>query len=212
MPSIYLPQVIERSSRGERGYDIFSRLLLDRIIFLGTEIDDDIANLIIAQLLFLEADGPGKDIQLYINCPGGSVSAGLAIYDTMQWMTSPVGTMCMGMAASMGCFLLAAGHPGKRRALPHARIMMHQPSQSGAVQGVAADIEIRAKEILYMRSKMFELLARHTGQPLERVERDFDRDRWMAAPEAERYGLIDAVVETRATVVDEIALGTGLGR
>jgi ATP-dependent Clp protease, protease subunit len=212
MPSIYLPQVIERSSRGERGYDIFSRLLLDRIIFLGTEIDDDIANLIIAQLLFLEADGPGKDIQLYINCPGGSVSAGLAIYDTMQWMTSPVGTMCMGMAASMGCFLLAAGHPGKRRALPHARIMMHQPSQSGAVQGVAADIEIRAKEILYMRSKMFELLARHTGQPLERVERDFDRDRWMAAPEAERYGLIDAVVETRATVVDEFALGTGLGR
>jgi ATP-dependent Clp protease protease subunit len=212
MPSIYLPQVIERSSRGERGYDIFSRLLLDRIIFLGTEIDDDIANLIIAQLLFLEADGPGKDIQLYINCPGGSVSAGLAIYDTMQWMTSPVGTMCMGMAASMGCFLLAAGHPGKRRALPHARIMMHQPSQSGAVQGVAADIEIRAKEILYMRSKMFELLARHTGQPLERVERDFDRDRWMAAPEAERYGVIDAVVETRATVVDEIALGTGLGR
>jgi len=212
MPSIYLPQVIERSSRGERGYDIFSRLLLDRIIFLGTEIDDDVANLIIGQLLFLEADGPGKDIQLYINCPGGSVSAGLAIYDTMQWMTSPVGTMCMGMAASMGCFLLAAGHPGKRRALPHARIMMHQPSQSGAVQGVAADIEIRAKEILYMRSKMFELLARHTGQPLERVERDFDRDRWMAAPEAERYGLIDAVVETRATVVDEFALGTGLGR
>jgi len=212
MPSIYLPQVIERSSRGERGYDIFSRLLLDRIIFLGTEIDDDVANLIIGQLLFLEADGPGKDIQLYINCPGGSVSAGLAIYDTMQWMTSPVGTMCMGMAASMGCFLLAAGHPGKRRALPHARIMMHQPSQSGAVQGVAADIEIHAKEILYMRSKMFELLARHTGQPLERVERDFDRDRWMAAPEAERYGLIDAVVETRETVVDDITQGAGLNR
>ena len=212
MPSIYLPQVIERSSRGERGYDIFSRLLLDRIIFLGTEIDDDVANLIIGQLLFLEADGPGKDIQLYINCPGGSVSAGLAIYDTMQWMTSPVGTMCMGMAASMGCFLLAAGHPGKRRSLPHARIMMHQPSHSGAVQGVAADIEIHAKEILYMRSKMFELLARHTGQPLERVERDFDRDRWMAAPEAERYGLIDAVVETRETVVDDITQGAGLNR
>ncbi len=212
MPSIYLPQVIERSSRGERGYDIFSRLLLDRIIFLGTELDDDIANLIIAQLLFLEADGPGKDIQLYINCPGGSVSAGLAIYDTMQWMTSPVGTMCMGMAASMGCFLLAAGHPGKRRALPHARIMMHQPSQSGAVQGVAADIEIRAKEILYMRSKMFELLARHTGQPLERVERDFDRDRWMAAEQAQRYGLIDAVVETRDAVIDEITGSVGMNR
>ena len=157
-------------------YDVFSRLLMDRIIFLGTEIDDDVANLIIAQLLFLEADGPGKDIQMYINSPGGSVSAGLAIYDTMRYLESPVGTTCMGMAASMGCFLLAAGHPGKRRSLPHARIMMHQPSQAGAVQGVAADIEICAKEIVYMRGKMFELLARHTGQPLERIERDFDRD------------------------------------
>ena len=200
MPSIHLPQVIERSNRGERNYDIFSRLLLDRIVFLGTELDDDVANLIIAQLLFLEADGPGKDIHMYINCPGGSVSAGLAIYDTMRYLESPVGTMCMGMAASMGCFLLAAGHPGKRRSLPHARIMMHQPSQSGAVQGVAADIEIRAREILYMRAKMFELLARHTGQPLERIERDFDRDRWMAAPDAERYGLIDAVVESREAI------------
>ena len=204
MPSIYLPQVIERSTRGERGYDIFSRLLMDRIIFLGTEIDDDVANLIIAQLLFLEADGAGKDIHLYINCPGGSVSAGLAIYDTIRYLESPVGTMCMGMAASMGCFLLAAGHPGKRRSLPHARIMMHQPSQSGAVQGVAADIEIRAKEIIYMRSKMFELLARHTGQPLERIERDFDRDRWMAAPEAEQYGLIDAVVDSREALTAQI--------
>jgi ATP-dependent Clp protease protease subunit len=204
MPSIYMPQVIERSSRGERGYDIFSRLLMDRIIFLGTEIDDDVANLVIAQLLFLEADGPGKDIQIYINCPGGSVSAGLAIYDTMRYLESPVGTMCMGMAASMGCFLLAAGHPGKRRSLPHARIMMHQPSQAGAVQGVAADIEIRAKEIIYMRAKMFELLARHTGQPLERIERDFDRDRWMAAPEAQRYGLIDAVVDARQTGFSEL--------
>ena len=212
MPSIHLPQVIERSTRGERGYDIFSRLLLDRIIFLGTEIDDDVANLIIAQLLFLEADGPGKDIHLYINCPGGSVSAGLAIYDTMRYLESPVGTMCMGMAASMGCFLLAAGHPGKRRSLPHARIMMHQPSQSGAVQGVAADIEIRAKEIIYMRGKMFELLARHTGQPLERIERDFDRDRWMAAPEAERYGIIDSVVETRETALGEIARSVGVSR
>ena len=212
MPSIYLPQVIERSPRGERGYDVFSRLLLDRIIFLGTEIDDDVANLIIAQLLFLEADGPGKDIHMYINCPGGSVSAGLAIYDTMRYLESPVGTMCMGMAASMGCFLLAAGHPGKRRSLPHARIMIHQPSQSGAVQGVAADIEIRAKEILYMRAKMFELLARHTGQPLERIERDFDRDRWMAAPEAQRYGLIDAVVETREMVAEATTQSVGVNR
>ena len=204
MPSIYLPQVIERSSRGERNYDVFSRLLMDRIIFLGTELDDDVANLIIAQLLFLEADGPGKDIHLYINCPGGSVSAGLAIYDTMRYLESPVGTICMGMAASMGCFLLASGHAGKRRALPHARIMMHQPSQAGAVQGVAADIEIRAREIIYMRAKMFELLAKHTSQPLERIERDFDRDKWMAAPEAEQYGLIDAVVDARTSLADEL--------
>lgn len=212
MPSIHLPQVIERSSRGERHYDIFSRLLLDRIIFLGSEIDDDVANLIIAQLLFLEADGPGKDIHMYINCPGGSVSAGLAIYDTMRYLESPVETMCMGMAASMGCFLLAAGHPGKRRSLPHARIMMHQPSQSGAVQGVAADIEIRAKEILYMRAKMFELLARHTGQPLERIERDFDRDRWMAAPDAQRYGLIDCVIDGREAVAGNGTHPVGLNR
>lgn len=205
MPTIYTPQIIERSSRGERSYDVFSRLLMDRVIFLGTEINDDVANLVIAQLLFLEADGPGKDIQIYINCPGGSVSAGLAIYDTMRYLDSPVGTTCMGMAASMGCFLLAAGHPGKRRSLPHARIMMHQPSQSGRSEGVAADIEIRAKEILYMRAQMFELLARHTGQPLERIERDFDRDRWMAAPEAQRYGMIDHVIEAPGSLVgDEV--------
>ena len=204
MPTIYPPYVIERSSRGERTYDIFSRLLMDRIIFLRTPINDDVANIVIAQLLFLEADNAERDIHLYINSPGGSVSAGLAIYDTIRYLESPVGTMCMGMAASMGCFLLAAGHPGKRRSLPHARIMMHQPSQSGAVQGVAADIEIRAKEIIYMRSKMFELLARHTGQPLERIERDFDRDRWMAAPEAEQYGLIDAVVDSREALTAQI--------
>jgi ATP-dependent Clp protease, protease subunit len=203
MPSIYSPHVIERSSRGERSYDIFSRLLMDRIIFLGTEVDDDVANIVIAQLLFLEADGPGKDIQIYINSPGGSVSAGLAIYDTMKYLESPVGTTCMGMAASMGCFLLAAGHPGKRRSTPHARIMMHQPSQSGAVQGVASDIEIRAREILYMRSKMFELLARHTGQPLERIERDFDRDRYMSGPEAQQYGLIDAVIDSPGALIEE---------
>lgn len=203
MSTIYPPQIIERSSRGERSYDVFSRLLMDRVIFLGTEINDDVANLVIAQLLFLEADGPGKDIQIYINSPGGSVSAGLAIYDTMRYLDSPVGTTCMGMAASMGCFLLAAGHPGKRRSLPHARIMMHQPSQAGAVQGVAADIEIRAKEIVYMRGKMFELLARHTGQPLERIERDFDRDRYMSAAEARHYGLIDEVVDARGSVLAE---------
>ena len=205
MTTIYPPQIIERSSRGERSYDIFSRLLMDRVIFLGTEITDDVANIIIAQLLFLEADGQGKDIQLYINCPGGSVSAGLAIYDTMRYIASPVGTTCMGMAASMGCFLLAAGHPGKRRSLPHARIMMHQPSQAGRSEGAAADIEIRAREILYMREKMFELLARHTGQPLERIERDFDRDRWMAAPEAQRYGMIDCVIDAAGSLAEAVS-------
>ena len=201
MSTLHLPYIIERSSRGERTYDIYSRLLMDRIIFLGTEINDDVANIIIAQLLFLEADAPGKDVQLYINSPGGDVSAGLAIYDTMQHLSSPVNTICMGMAASMGCFLLATGRKGKRSALPHARIMMHQP-WGGTAKGTASDIEIAAKEILYMRAKMFELLARHAGQPLERIERDFDRDRWMAAPDAQRYGLIDAVVETRVTVAE----------
>jgi ATP-dependent Clp protease protease subunit len=210
MPTIYTPQIIERSSRGERTYDIYSRLLMDRIIFLGTELDDDVANIVIAQLLFLEADGPGKDIQMYINCPGGSVSAGLAIYDTMRYLESPVGTTCMGMAASMGCFLLAAGHPGKRRSLPHSRIMMHQPSQSGAVQGVATDIEIMAREILYMRAKMFELLAKHTHQPLERIELDFDRDKWMAAPEAQKYGLIDSVIDMPGTLIEEASQSLGI--
>ncbi len=194
MTTLHVPYIIERSSRGERTYDIFSRLLMDRIIFLGSEVNDDVANIIIAQLLFLEADAPGKDIQLYINSPGGDVSGGLAIYDTMQHLTSPVATICMGMAASMGCFLLATGRKGKRSALPHARIMMHQPS-GGAARGTAADIEIVAKEILYMRSKMFELLGKHTGQPLERIEREFDRDHYMSAEEARRYGIIDKVVE-----------------
>ena len=202
MATIYPPHIIERSSRGERSYDIFSRLLMDRIIFLGTEIDDDVANIVIAQLLFLEADGQGKDIQIYINSPGGSVSAGLAIYDTMRYLESPVGTTCMGMAASMGCFLLAAGRAGKRRSLPHARIMMHQPLIGGSITGVAADIEIRANEIIFMRTKMFELLARHTSQPLERIERDFDRDRYMSASEAQHYGLIDAVIDTPGLVLD----------
>lgn len=189
------PYVIERSSRGERSYDVYSRLLMDRIIFLGTPINDDVANMIIAQMLFLEADNPGKDIHLYINSPGGSVSAGLAIYDTMQFLKSPVNTICMGLAASMGAFLLAAGRPGKRSALPHSRIMIHQPS--GGAQGTAADIEIQAREIIYLRAKMNELMAKHTGRPLEEIERDVDRDRFMSADEAKTYGMIDQVVVNR---------------
>lgn len=195
MPIIPNPYVIERSSRGERSYDVYSRLLMDRIIFLGTPINDDVANMVIAQLLFLEADNPGRDIHLYINSPGGSVSAGLAMYDTMQWLKSPVNTICMGMAASMGCFLLAGGSKGKRSALPHARIMMHQPS--GGSQGTAADIEIQAKEILYLRAQMNELMSKHTGRPVEQIERDFDRDFYMSAEEAKTYGIIDHVVTAR---------------
>ena len=189
------PYVIERSSRGERSYDVYSRLLMDRIIFLGTPINDDVANMIIAQMLFLEADNPGRDIHLYINSPGGSVSAGLAIYDTMQFLKSPVNTICMGLAASMGAFLLAAGRNGKRSALPHSRIMIHQPS--GGAQGTAADIEIQAREIVYLRAKMNELMAKHTGRPLEEIEKDVDRDRFMSAEEAKTYGMIDQVVTSR---------------
>jgi ATP-dependent Clp protease protease subunit len=189
--TIYPPYIIERSSRGERTYDIFSRLLMDRIVFLGAPINDDVANIVIAELLFLDADNPEKDIYLYINSPGGIVSSGMAIYDTMQHLRAPVNTICMGMAASMGAFLLAAGERGKRSALPHARIMIHQPS--GGAQGSASDIEIQAREILYLRSKMNELLAHHTGQPLETIERDVDRDRFMSAEEAKAYGIIDQV-------------------
>ncbi len=195
MPTIYTPYVIERSSRGERTYDVFSRLLMDRIIFIGTPINDDVANIVIAQLLFLEADNPERDIHIYINSPGGSVSAGMAIYDTMQFLKSPVNTTCMGLAASMGSFLLSAGTPGKRSALPHARIMIHQPS--GGTQGTAADIEIQAREILYLRNKMNELFAKHTGRPVEQIERDMDRDRFMSADEAKAYGLVDNVVSYR---------------
>jgi ATP-dependent Clp protease protease subunit len=200
MPTIYTPYVIERSSRGERTYDVFSRLLMDRIIFLGTPINDDVANIVIAQLLFLQADNPDRDIYLYINSPGGSVSAGLAIYDTMQFLSAPVNTICMGMAASMGCFLLAGGRKGKRMALPHSRIMMHQPS--GGSQGTAADIEIAAREILYLRTKMNELMARHTGRQAEQIERDFDRDRYMSAEEAKEYGIIDDVVTHRGEIIE----------
>jgi ATP-dependent Clp protease protease subunit len=192
MPTIYPPYVIERSSRGERTYDIFSRLLMDRIIFLGTPINDDVANIVIAQLLFLAADNPERDINLYINSPGGSVSSGMAIYDTMQFLDAPVRTICMGLAASMGAFLLASGAPGKRSALPHARVMIHQPS--GGAQGTAADIEIQAREILYLRQKMNELFAKHTGRPVEQIERDVDRDRFMSAEEAVGYGIIDTVI------------------
>ncbi len=198
MATIYPPYVIERSSRGERSYDIFSRLLMDRIVFLGAPINDDVANIVIAQLLFLEADNPERDIYLYLNSPGGIVSSGLAIYDTMQYLKAPVNTICMGMAASMGSFLLAAGFKGKRSALPHSRIMVHQPS--GGTQGTAADIEIQAREILYLRAKLNGLYAQHTGQPLESIERDMDRDRFMSAEEAKEYGLIDNVISKRQEI------------
>ena len=199
--SIYAPYVIERSSRGERTYDVFSRLLMDRIVFLGTPVTDDVANVIIAQLLFLESDNQERDIHMYINSPGGSVSAGMAIYDTMQYLKSPVNTTCMGMAASMGAFLLMAGRKGKRFALPHARIMIHQPSQSGG-GGSASDIEIQAREILFLREKLNSLMAKHTGQPLERVERDTDRDRFLSAEEAKEYGLIDQVITHRGEMIE----------
>ncbi|MBI4419457.1 MAG: ATP-dependent Clp protease proteolytic subunit [Gemmatimonadetes bacterium] len=195
MATIYPPYIIERSSRGERTYDIFSRLLMDRIVFLGAPINDDVANIIIAQLLFLDADNPERDIWLYINSPGGIISSGMAIYDTLQFLRAPVNTICMGMAASMGSFLLAAGTKGKRAALPHARIMMHQPS--GGAQGTAADIEIQAREILYLRDKLTELYSLHTGQTREQIEKDMDRDRFMSAEEAVQYGIVDKVIQQK---------------
>src|SRR2546428_202656 len=187
MATIYPPYIIERSSRGERTYDIFSRLLMDRIVFLGAPINDDVANIIIAQLLFLDADNPERDIWLYINSPGGIISSGMAIYDTIQFLRAPVNTICMGMAASMGSFLLAAGTKGKRAALPHARIMMHQPS--GGAQGTAADIEIQAREILYLCGKLNELYAKHTGKTVVQIEKDKERDCFMSAEEANECGL-----------------------
>lgn len=190
---IYPPYVIERTSRGERSYDIFSRLLMDRIVFLGSGIDDNVANIIVAQLLFLEAEDPERDIYMYINSPGGSVYAGMAIYDTMQHLRAPVSTFCVGMCASMGAVLLTAGEKGKRNALPNSRIMIHQPS-SGA-QGTAADIDIAAKEILYIREKLNGLIAKHTGQSIEQVADDVDRDRFLSPAEALDYGLIDHVLE-----------------
>ncbi|WDT78481.1 MAG: ATP-dependent Clp endopeptidase proteolytic subunit ClpP [Candidatus Manganitrophus sp.] len=188
-----VPMVIEQTTRGERAYDIYSRLLKDRIIFLGTAVDDNISNLIIAQLLFLEAEDPEKDINLYINSPGGLVTAGLAIYDTMQYIKSDVSTMCIGQAASMGALLLSAGAKGKRYALPNARVMIHQPM--GGFQGQATDIDIHAREILKMRERLNEILAKHTGQPIEKIRTDTERDYFMSAEEAKAYGLIDEVIE-----------------
>ncbi|MEE9133372.1 MAG: ATP-dependent Clp protease proteolytic subunit [Gemmatimonadota bacterium] len=196
--SPYAPYVIERSSRGEKVYDIFSRLLMDRIVFLGSPISDEVANILIAQLLFLQAENAEKDVYLYINCPGGAVYAGLAIYDTIQFMSAPVSTICMGMAASMGALLLAAGEKGRRSALPNSRIMIHQPS--GGSQGTASDIEIQAKEIIYARELINGILATHTGQPIERVADDADRDRFMSPPEAVEYGLIDQIITNQSDV------------
>jgi ATP-dependent Clp protease protease subunit len=197
--SPYAPYVIERSSRGEKVYDIFSRLLMDRIVFLGSPVNDEVANVLIAQLLFLEAENPEKDVYLYINSPGGSVYPGLAIYDTIQFMRSPVSTICMGMAASMGALLLAAGTAGKRSALPNSRIMIHQPS--GGSQGTASDIEIQAREILFARERINEILAEHTGQSLDKVSEDADRDRFMSPQEAVEYGLIDQIITKKGEVV-----------
>lgn len=194
-----IPTVIEQSSRGERAFDIFSRLLRERIIFIGTPINDMVANLTVAQLLFLEAEDPDKDIAIYINSPGGSVTAGMAIYDTIQQIRPQVSTICVGLAASMGAFLLAAGANGKRFSLPNARVMIHQPL--GGAQGQATDIAIMAKEILFIRAQLNGLLAHHTGQPLERIERDTERDFFMSAEEAKAYGLVDQVIVQRPAAV-----------
>ncbi|HAW49889.1 TPA: ATP-dependent Clp endopeptidase proteolytic subunit ClpP [bacterium] len=195
LKSQLIPMVIEQSPRGERGYDIFSRLLKDRIIFLGNVIDDDTANIIIAQMLYLEAEDPEKDIDVYINNPGGIVTAGLAIYDTMQYIKCDISTICVGQAASMGALLLAAGTKGKRYVLPHARIMIHQPL--GGAQGQATDIGIQAKEILRVKDQLNQILAKHTGQPIERIEKDTDRDFYMTGQEAVEYGIADEIFVTR---------------
>ena len=202
-----VPIVVEQTPRGERAFDIFSRLLKERIIFLPTFIEDELANLVIAQMLFLEAEDPDKDIHLYINSPGGSVTAGLAIYDTMQYVKSAISTICMGQAASMAALLVAAGAKGKRFSLPHARIMIHQPL--GGVQGQATDIDIQAREILRMRSELNRILVRHTGQSLERIERDTDRDFFMTAEQARDYNIVDEVISSKPTLrpVPETVVG-----
>ncbi len=192
---IPFPQVVETTHRGERSWDIYSRLLKDRIVFLGTEVNDDVANIIIAQFLFLESEDPDKEITLYINSPGGVITAGLAIYDTMQYVRCPVATVCLGQAASMGAWLLASGSPGRRKALPNSRVMIHQPL--AGFRGQASDIEIHAKEVLKMRERMNEILAKHTGQTAEQVRLDTERDRFLSAGEAKEYGLIDDVIQAR---------------
>ncbi|MBD1843808.1 ATP-dependent Clp endopeptidase proteolytic subunit ClpP [Cyanobacteria bacterium FACHB-63] len=194
-----IPTVIETSGRGERAFDIYSRLLRERIVFLGSAIDSDVANLVVAQLLFLEAEDPDKDIYLYINSPGGSVSAGMGIYDTIKQIRPQVSTICVGFAASMGAFLLSAGTKGKRMSLPHSRIMIHQPL--GGAQGQATDIEIQAREILYLKQRLNSHLADHTGQPLDRIEQDTERDFFMSAEEAKDYGLVDQVIDRRPSAV-----------
>ncbi len=196
-----IPTVIEQSGRGERAFDIYSRLLKERIIFLVGPVTDHTANLVVAQLLFLESENPDKDIYFYINSPGGSVSAGMSVFDTMNFIKPDVSTLCLGQAASMGAFLLSAGTPGKRFALPNSRVMIHQPLISGGLGGQASDIEIHARELLKLKDKLNRLLAKHTGQPLEKVERDTDRDNYMSAEEAQAYGLIDQVIESRNDVL-----------
>ena len=195
-----IPTVIEQSGRGERAFDIYSRLLKERIIFLVGPVDDHTANLAVAQLLFLESENPDKDIYFYINSPGGSVTAGMSIYDTMKFIKPDVQTLCLGQAASMGAFLLSAGTKGKRFALPNSRVMIHQPLISGGLGGQASDIEIHARELLKLKEKLNQILAEHTGKPLEQIERDTDRDNFMSAQEAADYGLIDKVITTRADV------------
>ena len=199
-----VPMVVEQSSRGERAYDIYSRLLKDRIVFVVGPVEDQVANLVIAQILYLESENPDKDIHLYINSPGGAVTSGMAIYDTMQFVRCDISTLCIGQAASMGAFLLAAGEPGKRYALPNSRMMIHQPAMGGA-RGVASDIEIQAREILHMRERLNGLLAQHTGQPVARIEADSDRDFWMSPGEAEQYGLVDLVQKPRKTLASVVA-------
>jgi ATP-dependent Clp protease protease subunit len=193
-PTALIPTVVEQTHRGERGWDLYSRLLRDRIVFLGTEIDDQLANVVIAQLLFLDSEDSSKDIMMYVNSPGGDVSAGMAIYDTMQWLHCDIQTYCMGLAASMGSFLLAAGTKGKRYALPHSRIMIHQPL--AGLQGQTSDIEIHAREILLARDTLNDLYAKHTGQPVAKIKHDTERDNFMSSAEAKDYGLIDEVLTT----------------
>jgi ATP-dependent Clp protease protease subunit len=203
-----IPIVVEQSSRGERAYDIYSRLLKDRIIFMGEQVEDDMANTIIAQMLFLESEDPGKDISCYINSPGGSITAGLAIYDTMQYIKPNVSTICMGQATSMSALLLAAGTEGKRYALPHSRIMIHQPL--GGVQGQATDIDIQAKEILKTKETIHRILAKHTGQPIKQIRQDTERDFFMSSKDALKYGIIDTIIKKREIQSESKRIGEGL--